>query len=304
MAQLAVRPQQLDTALARPSIPSWVRMARRLRRSPVGMIGVIIVIAVIIGALFAPALTPHDPAQLQLGKRHWPPAWSEGGDWAHPLGTDQLGRDVWSRILIGSQISVLVGIVSVAISGVIGVTVGLVAGFYGGRLDALLSRITDTMLSVPFVLLALAIVGVVGPSLPNLIIVLSVTGWVTYARVIRGEALSLKEREYTTAARVIGQRDWLIALRHILPNVMATVIVLTTLNVASTIIAESSLSFLGLGVQPPTVTWGGMLADGRQFVATSWWLATFPGLAITIAVLGIIFVGDWLRDVLDPRLKE
>jgi peptide/nickel transport system permease protein len=279
-------------------------LKRRLLRSPVGTLGVIIVLAVILIAVAAPVLAPHDPTQLQLGKRLRPPAWIEGGSWTYPLGTDTLGRDVWSRILYGSRISVVVGVVSVIIAGIIGVLIGLVAGFYGGIADSVLSRVVDTFLAIPFIVLALAVVGVLGPSIGNLIVVLVLTGWVSYSRVVRGEALSLKEREYIIAAEMVGQRKWITALRHVLPNIMASIIVLTTLSVASTIIAESSLSFLGLGVQPPTITWGGMLSDGRQHIATSWWLATFPGLAITITVLGIIFLGDWLRDVLDPRMKE
>lgn len=290
------------------SLPPRVHPLRvlihRLLRSPVGTLGVIIVLAVIFVAVAAPLLAPHDPTQLQLGKRLRPPAWIEGGSWTYPLGTDTLGRDVWSRILYGSRISVVVGVVSVIIAGIIGVLVGLVAGFYGGIADSVLSRVVDTFLAIPFIVLALAVVGVLGPSIVNLIVVLTLTGWVSYSRVVRGEAISLKEREYIIAAEMVGQRKWITALRHVLPNIMASIIVLTTLSVASTIIAESSLSFLGLGVQPPTITWGGMLSDGRQHIATSWWLATFPGLAITITVLGIIFLGDWLRDVLDPRMKE
>lgn len=287
-----------------PRVHPFRVMMRRLLRSPVGTLGVIIVLAVILVAVAAPLLAPHDPTQLQLGKRLRPPAWIEGGSWTYPLGTDTLGRDVWSRILYGSRISVVVGVVSVIIAGIIGVLVGLVAGFYGGIADSVLSRVVDTFLAIPFIVLALAVVGVLGPSIVNLIVVLTLTGWVSYSRVVRGEAISLKEREYIIAAEMVGQRKWITALRHVLPNIMASIIVLTTLSVASTIIAESSLSFLGLGVQPPTITWGGMLSDGRQHIATSWWLATFPGLAITITVLGIIFLGDWLRDVLDPRMKE
>ena len=287
-----------------PRVHPLLVLKRRLLRSPVGTLGVIIVLAVILVAVAAPLLAPHDPTQLQLGKRLRPPAWIEGGSWTYPLGTDTLGRDVWSRILYGSRISVVVGVVSVIIAGVIGVLIGLVAGFYGGITDSVLSRVVDTFLAIPFIVLALAVVGVLGPSIGNLIVVLVLTGWVSYSRVVRGEAMALKEREYIIAAEMVGQRKWITALRHVLPNIMASIIVLTTLSVASTIIAESSLSFLGLGVQPPTITWGGMLSDGRQHIATSWWLATFPGLAITITVLGIIFLGDWLRDVLDPRMKE
>jgi len=287
-----------------PRVPPLLVLKRRLLRSPVGTLGVIIVLAVILVAVAAPLLAPHDPTKLQLGKRLLPPAWIEGGSWTYPLGTDTLGRDVWSRILYGSRISVVVGVVSVIIAGFIGVLIGLVAGFYGGMADSVLSRVVDTFLAIPFIVLALAVVGVLGPSIGNLIVVLVLTGWVSYSRVVRGESMALKEREYIIAAEMVGQRKWITALRHVLPNIMASIIVLTTLSVASTIIAESSLSFLGLGVQPPTITWGGMLSDGRQHIATSWWLATFPGLAITITVLGIIFLGDWLRDVLDPRMKE
>ncbi|MCU0492280.1 MAG: ABC transporter permease [Chloroflexaceae bacterium] len=288
----------------RPRVGRFALAMRRLRRSPVGLIGAVIVVAVVIAAIFAPALAPHNPTRLQLGRRFLPPVWMEGGSWAYWLGTDQLGRDIWSRILYGSQISVFVGVASSIFSGIIGVLIGLVAGFYGKLVDSFLSRVVDTFLAIPFIVLALAVAGVLGPGLLNLIIVLTVTGWVTYARVVRGEVLAVKERDYIMAARVIGQQNWKIALSHILPNVAASVIVLTTLNVATTIIAESSLSFLGLGVDSRTVTWGSMLADGREHIATSWWMATFPGLAITITVLGIIFVGDWLRDVLDPKMKE
>jgi peptide/nickel transport system permease protein len=268
------------------------------------MIGLVIVGFVVVIALFAPLIAPHEPTRLQLGQRFLPPAWLEGGNWAYPLGTDQLGRDMWSRLLYGARISVIVGVTASIFSGIIGVGIGLIAGFYGGWIDSFLSRVIDTFLAIPFIVLALAVVTVLSPGLVNLIIVLSVTGWVTYARVVRGEVLAVKERDYVVAARVIGVNEVMIAFRHVMPNIFASVIVLTTMNVATTIIAESSLSFLGLGVQPPTITWGAMLAEGREHLATSWWLATFPGIAITVAVLGIIFLGDWLRDVLDPKMKD
>lgn len=278
---------------------SWARLGR----SPVGLIGAVIVFLVIVSALFAPTLAPHDPAAMNVNARFLPPAWSPGGDWARPLGTDQLGRDILSRLLYGARISVLVGITSMIASGIIGVAIGLISGYYGSILDVVLSRLIDTFLAMPFIVLALAIIGVLGTGLFNLIVVLSVTGWVTYARVVRAEVLAAKETEYVLAAKVAGQNEWRIAVRHILPNILAPVIVLSTLSIATAIIAESSLSFLGLGAQPPTITWGSMLADGREHVATSWWLATFPGVAITVSVLGIIFLGDWLRDVLDPRMS-
>lgn len=302
MAQLS---PPISTTVPRPHQAQWLRSGlRRLGRSPVGILGVTLVLLVVFCALFAPWLAPHEPGKLQLGKRFLPPVWLEKGQWAYPLGTDQLGRDVLSRLLIGSRISVIVGVTASLIAGFIGVLLGLLAGYYGGLVDAIISRVVDTFLSIPFIVLALAVVTVIGSGLFNLILVLSVTGWVTYARVVRGEVLAVKERDYVLAARVLGVRSFMIALRHILPNVGASVIVLTTLNVGTTIIAETSLSFLGLGVDSRTITWGTMLADGREHIATSWWLATFPGVAITLTVLGIIFMGDWLRDILDPKMKE
>ncbi|MBC8075496.1 MAG: ABC transporter permease [Chloroflexales bacterium] len=302
MAQLSS--VQRNAALRPPRARRFSVALRQLGRSPVGTVGAIVVAAVILAAIFAPWIAPHDPTRLQLGRRFLPPVWLEKGLWSYPLGTDQLGRDVFSRLLYGSRISVIVGVTASIIAGFLGVLIGLVAGFYGGWIDSLLSRVIDTFLAIPFIVLALAVVTVIGSGLVNLIIVLSVTGWVTYARVVRGEVLSVKQRDYILAAEVLGLRPFIVALRHVMPNVGASVIVLTTLNVGTTIIAETSLSFLGLGVDSRTVTWGTMLADGREHVATSWWLATFPGVAITITVLGIIFLGDWLRDVLDPKMKE
>jgi peptide/nickel transport system permease protein len=232
-----------------------------------------------------------------------PPFWIEGSDPAHLLGTDNLGRDILSRIIYGSQVSLLVGISSVVLAGIIGILVGLVAGFYGGVTDMILMRLVDSFLAIPNILFALVFLAVFGPSVTTLIIVIGVTNWVVYARIVRSEALSIKEREYVKAARSIGVRSPVIIFRHVLPNVLSSFIVISTLSVASTIILEASLSFLGLGIQPPTISWGGILSDGRDYIATSWWLATLPGIAITITVLGIIFLGDWLRDILDPRTQ-
>ncbi|MFN8484255.1 MAG: ABC transporter permease [Anaerolineae bacterium] len=290
-----------STKLRSRRLPRWVF---RLRQSPVGLIGLTIIVFVVLIAILAPVISPHDPTRLQLGKRLLPPFWIEGSDPAYVLGTDQLGRDMLSRLIWGSRISVVVGIAAVAIAAVIGVTLGLISGFFGGWMDTLISRGIDSFMSIPFIVLALAVVSVLSPNLLNLIIVLGITGWVSFARVVRGEVLTTRTRDYVTAAQAVGQRDRRILTRHILPNVTSSIIVLATLDVGVAIIAESSLSFLGLGVQPPTVTWGLMLADGREHIATSWWLAAFPGLAITITVLGIIFLGDWLRDVLDPRRKK
>ncbi|MDR7417934.1 MAG: ABC transporter permease [Armatimonadota bacterium] len=299
MAAEAVQPIHL------PVVPSSriAFLARRLRRSPVGVIGVVIVTAVLLAALLAPVIAPHEPVRPQFDRRLLPPAFLPGASRDYLLGTDNLGRDIFSRVLYGSRVSVVVGVSAVSIACVIGVTSGMLAGFHGGALDVVTGRLVDTFLSIPFIVLALAIVGVLGPSLVNLIVVLGVVGWVSFNRVVRGETIAIAAREFVLAARALGQTNAQILRRHVLPNVAPSVIVLATLDVASTIIAESALSFLGLGVQHPTVTWGSMLADGRQYVATAWWLAVAPGLAITVTVLGIIFLGDWLRDVLDPRLR-
>jgi peptide/nickel transport system permease protein len=269
------------------------------------MLGMSLVFIALFCALFASWLAPHDPSVISVRTRFLPPMWSPDGNPDFPLGTDQLGRDLLSRLIFGAQISVIVGIAGVIVSLIIGVTLGLISGFVGGTVDIILSRVVDTFMAIPFILLALAVVGVLGPrqgnGLVTLIVVLGITGWVTFTRVIRGEVLSIKQREYIEAARSIGQRQWQILMRHVLPNVTASIIVLATLQISTVIIAESSLSFLGLGVQPPTITWGTMLAEGRDHLATSWWLATFPGVAISLTVLGTILLGDWLRDVLDPR---
>lgn len=307
MATLVAQEQQTQAAIVgvgRPRRSRWVRIVGRWRRSPVGIVGTVMVATVLFVALMAPILAPHDPTQHHRRERLLPPAWLEGSNPAYLLGTDQLGRDIYSRVLYGSRISVIIGVSAVLVSGTIGATMGLVAGFYGRRIDTLISRFIDIFLSIPFIILVLSVIGVLGPSLLTIILVLGFTGWASYARVVRGETLSIREREYVLAARVIGSSGLRIAFREILPNTFASVIVLATLDVSSTILAESALSYLGLGVQPPTVTWGLMIADGREYLSSAWWMAVFPGLAISYTVLGIIFLGDWLRDVIDPKLRD
>lgn len=278
----------------------------RLKSSPVGILGFIIIIIVFLLSIFSEIISPYDPNQYNLRMRYMPPFWVSG-EFNFILGTDQLGRDMLSRLIYGTRISVIVGIGGVIVSMVIGVFIGLICGFYRGIIDAILSRVIDTLMSIPFILLAISIVGMVGisgnDSLIVIIIVLGLTGWITFARVIRAEVLSIREKEYIESAYAIGQTNFLIIIKHILPNVIPSIIVLSTLQIATVIIAESSLSFLGLGVKPPIVTWGSMLADGRDHLATSWWLATFPGLAITFTTLGLIIFGDWLRDYLDPKMN-
>lgn len=278
--------------------PLWAS----LRRSPVGMIGLGIVCLLLFLAVFGSLIVPHDPVDGNLRARFMPPGFtSEAG--VNLLGTDQLGRDIFSRIIVGSTVSVIVGVVSVLIAGSIGVLLGLLAGFFGGWVDNVVMRIADGLLSIPFIILVVAVSGILSAGLGTLILILGLTGWVTYARVIRGEVLKVREMDYVIAAYAIGQSRMRVMLNHILPNVISTAIILAASQVGVTILAESSLSFLGLGVKSPTVTWGLMLADGRQYINSAWWMTTFPGIAITITVLGVAFLGDWLRDVLDPNMR-
>lgn len=279
------------------------RWARLLFQSKTGTVGFFIVMAVIVVAIFADIIAPHDPAQNNLGDLLRPPMWLDGGSATYILGTDNLGRDILSRILHGTRVSLLVGVFSVILAGIIGIVVGILAGYFGGFIDNVLMRIVDSFLAIPSILFILVVLAVFDPSIFVLIIVIGFTNWVTYARVVRGEVLSIKEREFVKASKSIGTKHTTIMVKHIFPNIVSSFIVISTLSVATTIILEASLSFLGLGIQPPDVSWGGMLTDGRNYLATNWWLATFPGIAITVTVLGIIFLGDWLRDVLDPRIK-
>lgn len=296
--------EELQTNPNRKEMSRVKKLAIRLVKSKTGLVGLLIVLFVTVIAILAPSLAMYSPDEADITNRLVPPFWIDGGSMSYPLGTDNLGRDILSRILYGSRISLSVGISAVVIAGIIGMFFGLLAGFYGKVWDFIIMRTVDSFLAIPNILFMLIILAVVGPSLTTLIFVLGGTTWVVYARMVRSETLSVKERDYVSSARAIGSKDFRIITKYILPNVVSSFIVIATLNVASTIIAEASLSFLGLGIQPPDVSWGLMLSDGREYLATSWWVATFPGLAITITVLGVIFLGDWLRDVLDPRIKD
>jgi peptide/nickel transport system permease protein len=273
-------------------------------RDRLAQLGLIVVAATVVAALVAPALAPADPVRNDLLARLTPPAWLPGGSWEHPLGTDTLGRDVVSRLLYGARVSLIVGLSAVVVAGVLGLALGLVAGYYGGRLDDVLMRLGDVQLAFPALVLAVAVLAVVGSGLGTIVLVLGVTGWVTYARIARGEALSLRHREFVEGARALGAGDMAILWRHVLPNVLPPITVVATFSIARTIIAEASLSFLGLGLPPPAPSWGAMLDEGRNYLTTGWWLALFPGLAILVVVLGINVIGDWLRDTLDPRVER
>ena len=286
---------------ARRSLP--LRIFAILLKSPVGVAGSLIVTAVVVLAFVGPLISPHDPMGRNIRARFQPPGFVDSKGNLYTLGNDQLGRDILSRIIAGSRVSVLVGVVSVLISGTLGVIYGLISGFVGGIIDSVLMRIVDGLLAIPFIILVIAISGVVGAGLSTLILILGFTGWITYARVIRGEVLKVREMEYVIAAYALGQSRAKVMILHILPNVVSSAIVLAAVQVGVTILAESSLSFLGLGVKPPTVTWGLMLADGRQYINSAWWMTAFPGIAITITVLGVVFLGDWLRDFLDPNVR-
>jgi ABC-type dipeptide/oligopeptide/nickel transport system permease subunit len=278
------------------------RLWWKFTRNPVGVIGGIILLSVIIGAIFADSLAPHEPNKQRLMARFKPPFWAEGGSMLYPLGTDNVGRDIWSRILHGGRISLMVGICAVGLSMLIGVTLGLVSGFWGGRVDATIMALVDIMLAFPQLILAFAMVAVLGPGIGNIILVLGLTGWERYARVVRAEVLGLREREFVQAARAVGVSNPKIVFGHIMPNTFPSVIVMATLQTAQAILAEAALSFLGLGTGRTYPSWGQMIALGRDYISIAWWLSTFPGLAILLTVLAINLVGDRIRDVLDPRV--
>jgi len=285
-------------------ITRWRKILRKLLENKGAVFGLIMVLGVIISAIFAPVLSPHDPIFQDVEKRLIPPIGQAGADPHYLLGTDHLGRDIVSRLIYGARISLIVSISAVAFSAVLGTVIGLFSGFYGGKVDDIFMRLADVQLAFPFILLAIAIIAVLGPNLQNIIIVMGITGWVIYARVVRAEVLSLREKEFITSVKALGGSNGRIIFNHLLPNVIPPIIVIITLEMARMIIMEAALSFLGLGIQPPTPTWGGMLADGRVYLVTSWWLATFPGLVIMLVVLGINLLGNWLRDILDPRLTQ
>jgi ABC-type dipeptide/oligopeptide/nickel transport system permease subunit len=274
-----------------------------LVRHPLAFVGGIIVIVYLFMAVFAPILTPHNPTQGDLRIRLAPPAWQSGGSWEYPLGTDAQGRDLVSRIIFGARVSLGVGLISVTISVIVGTFLGMLAGYFGGHFDNIVSRLADLLLAFPFLIFAIGVMAFLGPGFVNLILALTFKGWVEFFRLVRGEMLAEKTKEYVEAARVTGLGSFAIILKEILPNIVQSVFVLGTLRIGYMIITEASLSFLGLGMPPTIPTWGTMVAAGRDTMMVAWWITTFPGLAILFLIMSINLFGEGLRDILDPRLK-
>jgi peptide/nickel transport system permease protein len=275
-----------------------------LIKSRAGLFGFVLVLVFILAAILAPYLGLPSPTRSDLMSRMAAPTWtglfSPG---KHPLGADELGRDILSRIIYGSRITLMIATAAVVLGGIVGVLLGIVAGYYRGMVDRVLMRIVDIQLAMPLMLLALLVVAALGPSVRNLVIVLALTSWIRYTRIIRGQVLALREREFILSAHAIGASTWRIMLRHLLPNVLTPALVVATLELARIIIMDAALSFLGLGIQPPNPSWGRMLSDGRVYISSAWWIVTFPGLAIVLTVLSVNLLGDWLRDYFDPKLR-
>lgn len=272
--------------------------AGTLRRDGLGFLGLALAALALIAAVAAPVLAPHDPVKGDFSQGLKPP-----GTPGHLLGTDQLGRDTLSRVLYGARVALFIGLCTVLLTALVGGLLGLLAGFFGGWPGNALMRLCDVQLSFPFILLALTINAIVGLGLRNIIVSLAAAGWVVYARVVRGEVLSVKQRDYVQAAAALGTGRSRILFRHVLPNVAPSIIIVASLQFSQFIVAEAAISFLGFGVQPPTPAWGSMLSESRDFLYVAWWLAAFPGAALALTALGVNLVGDWLRDILDPKFR-
>jgi ABC-type dipeptide/oligopeptide/nickel transport system permease subunit len=283
-----------------PSRLGW----RRFRRNRFAMAASALVLLFVVLAVFAPWIAPQDPNDADLLRRLQPPVWMPGGDWSYPLGCDALGRDLLSRIIHGARISIFIGAAVIVIATGIGIVAGLAAGYFRGWVDAVISRLVDILLAFPYLLFAIGLMATMGPGLQNIVLALAYKEWVIPCRLVRGETLALREIEYVEAARAVGASSGYIMAREILPNILSPVIVVSTIRMAHVIILEASLSFLGIGVQPPTASWGSLVADGRSFIWDAWWISTFSGLAILLLVLAINVASQGLRDAFDPRLHE
>jgi len=277
---------------------------KQLKSSPIAMTGFIILSSLIGIAILAPLIAPLDPGAIDIRARLTPPAWADGGSMKHLLGTDNVGRDVLSRIIFGARVSLFVGVATVAIGGLIGSVLGLLAGYFRGWVETIIMRLVDIQLAFPSILLAVAIMALVGPSMLNVIFVLSLSTWAPFCRVARGQTLQVCNQEYITAAESLGLKDIPILIRHVIPNIINPLIVVASFALAANIINEASLSFLGVGVPPSTPTWGGMLGEGRNYLRIAWWVSTLPGIALMLSVYSVNMLGDWLRDYYDPRLID
>jgi len=294
----------MSTSLAMQDASPSALGLRRFATDRTSLCCAVVVLLAGLAALFAQAIAPHDPADADLLRRLQPPGWQAGGDWADPLGCDGLGRDMLSRLIFGARVSLGVGFGVVLVSSLIGTLLGVFAGFARGAIDAVVSRVADVLLGFPYLVFAIGLMGMMGPGLSNIVITLVLKEWVVSFRVARGETLGAREQDYVEAARALGCPAWRIMWGEILPNILSPVLVVATIRMAFVIIMESSLSFLGLGVQPPAVSWGSMVADGREFLAEGWWVATLPGLAILVVVLAINLAGQGAREAFDPRLHR
>jgi peptide/nickel transport system permease protein len=300
MAQVIERTRVLEAP--QPTGARARKVLRTMRRLPI--IPIFLLSVVLLAGITAPWIAPHDPTQTSLRDRNLPPAWEEGGSTEYLLGTDHLGRDMLSRTIHGARISLIVASVTLGVGGLFGVALGLVAGWYGGWVDEFVMRLVDIKLSIPTILLALVLVAALGHSFVIIVAVLALWIWPRFGRMVRGEVLTLKTMDYVAQAKVAGASTPRILLRHIFPGTVNTLIVVATLQVGIVILLESTLSFLGAGVPPPTPAWGSMVADGRDRIANAWWISTIPGLAIMLTVMSLNLFGDWLRDKLDPRLRQ
>jgi peptide/nickel transport system permease protein len=288
----------LASARAEPAAPSRARRTRGLAAG-----GAVFVLLLIVVALAAPLIAPADPIRQSLRGRLAAPTLAGADGNAHLLGTDHLGRDVFSRVIYGARVSLLVGFAAVIVGGVVGASLGLLAGFRGGWTDSVIMTLADAQLAFPFILLAIGIIAVLGPSFTTLIVVIGLSGWVTYARVLRSQVLVLRSREFVDAIHALGGSVARVIARHVLPNVLSSLVVIATLELARAIVLEATLSFLGLGVQPPTPSWGGMVHEGREYLDTAWWISTAPGIVLMLTSIVVSRTGDWLRDLLDPTLR-
>lgn len=285
-------------------LPIWRQNIRVFCANKSALFASAVVVLFVAMAIIAPIIAPHDPNDTDLFRRLQPPVWKEGGDWAYILGCDALGRDILSRLIYGSRISIFIGAAVVLFATVIGILAGLAAGYLRGWVDVVISRIVDILLGFPYLIFAIGLMAMMGPGLVNIVLALVYKEWVIPCRVVRGETLAAREQEYVEAARAVGASSGHIMLREILPNILSAVTVISTVRMANVIIMEASLSFLGLGVQPPTASWGEMVAGGREFIMEAWWVSTFPGLAILALVLAINVASQGLRDAFDPRFAE